>query len=67
MNANLKIIRMKHVAAKLGIAHSTLYNWLNPKSKYFKPDFPKPTRIGGVVGILEHKLDALILASTDHQ
>lgn len=36
----------RQAALILGIAESTFYTWLDPKSKYFKPDFVKPIRIG---------------------
>ncbi|MDH1451994.1 helix-turn-helix transcriptional regulator [Aeromonas caviae] len=30
----------------MGLSRSTIYNKLNPKSKSYDPDFPKPLRLG---------------------
>lgn len=35
-----QVIRLKDVVKLLGISKSSLYLWLNKKSKYYKPDFP---------------------------
>ncbi len=57
-----RIIRIREVCSRLGgISRSTFYNWINPSSKYFKPDFPREVRIGNVVGFLESDIDAYIL------
>ena len=65
MGEHLKVIRNKPAREKLGISNATLHNWINPASKYYKPNFPKRVRMGGVVGFLEHELDAFILGATD--
>lgn len=41
------IIRARALAKELSINISTLYNWLNPNSPYYKPDFPKKIDLGG--------------------
>lgn len=54
----VKILRMRAVAAKLGIARSTIYDWLNAKSPRHDPAFPKPYPLGRQsVGWLESELD----------
>ena len=65
MSENLRVIRKKPALEKLGISNATLHNWMNPGSKYHKQNFPKRVRMGGVVGFLEHELDAFILAAVD--
>lgn len=39
-------IKMKDILKKLPVAESTIYDWLNPKSPRYNPDFPKPIKIG---------------------
>ncbi|MBW7606983.1 helix-turn-helix transcriptional regulator [Enterobacter hormaechei] len=58
----VKILRMRAVAAKLGIARSTIYDWLNAKSPRHDPAFPKPYPLGRQsVGWLESELDEWVL------
>jgi len=58
----VKILRMRAVAAKLGIARSTIYDWLNPKSNRYDATFPKQRRLGQQsVGWLEAELDQWLL------
>ena len=58
----VKILRMRAVAAKLGIARSTIYDWLNAKSPRHDPAFPKPYPLGKQsVGWLESEVDEWIL------
>jgi prophage regulatory protein len=56
-----QILRCTAVTQKLGIAKSTLYDWLNPKSPRYDVSFPKPFKIGlASVGWLEAEIDAWI-------
>ncbi|HEX4502116.1 MAG TPA: AlpA family phage regulatory protein [Scandinavium sp.] len=58
----VKILRMRAVSAKLGIARSTIYDWLNAKSPRHDPAFPKPYPLGKQsVGWLESELDEWVL------
>ncbi|MEP8511326.1 helix-turn-helix transcriptional regulator [Enterobacter kobei] len=58
----VKILRMRAVAAKLGIARSTIYDWLNAKSPRHDPAFPKPYPLGKQsVGWLESELNEWVL------
>ena len=43
----LKVIRIKRLQDMLGLSRSTIYSRINPASKWFDPDFPKPFKIGG--------------------
>ena len=43
----LKVIRIKRLQDMLGISKSTIYSRIDPDSKWFDPDFPKPFKIGG--------------------
>ncbi|MBP0635902.1 AlpA family transcriptional regulator [Cupriavidus sp. AcVe19-6a] len=61
MNANAltKVLRLKRLKEKTGISGSSIYNKLNPRSKYYDETFPKPIRLGlGAVGWLEVEVDA---------
>ena len=43
----LMILRRKQLEARMGIARSTIYDRLNPRSPRFDPSFPQPVKIGG--------------------
>ena len=63
----VQILRRPAVLARLQICCSTLYEWNNPKSKYHRPDFPKPIRLGGMtrtgaVGWVAAEIDAYLAA-----
>lgn len=61
-SSTVKILRMRAVVAKLGIARSTIYDWLNPKSDRYDATFPKQRRLGQQsVGWLEAELDQWLL------
>ncbi|MDR5855508.1 AlpA family transcriptional regulator [Caballeronia sp. LZ062] len=59
-----KVLRIPDVQKKTGLSRSTIYNKLNPSSKYFDPTFPKPIRLGSgptsSVGLIESEIDAWI-------
>lgn len=40
------IIRLSLLTQLLSVSRSTVYLRLNPKSKYYDPNFPKPIRLG---------------------
>lgn len=62
-NSTSVVIRLRKAADYIGIANATLGNYLNPRSKYFKPDFPKKIRLGErATGFYKHEID-LWLAS----
>ncbi|AVV38786.1 hypothetical protein C9381_16985 [Pantoea vagans] len=42
----LRILRMSELTKLLGISRSSIYEKLNPKSRYYDADFPKPVRLG---------------------
>ncbi|SFU19099.1 transcriptional regulator, AlpA family [Kosakonia arachidis] len=58
----VKILRIREVVNKLGIARSTIYDWINPKSPRYDATFPKQRRLGmQSVGWLESELDEWLL------
>lgn len=56
-----RILRLNRLKEKTGISGSSIYNKLNPRSKYYDETFPKPIRLGlGAVGWVETEVDAWI-------
>lgn len=59
---HIKILRMSSVVNKVGVARSTIYDWINPKSPRYDATFPKQRRLGmQSVGWLESELDEWLL------
>lgn len=40
------LMRIKDVCKAIGISRSMIYQWINPKSKYHRSEFPLPVQIG---------------------
>jgi len=59
--AGLRILRRAEVQQRLGIARSTLYAYLDRRSAQFKPDFPRPIRLGATTGFVEHEINEYVL------
>ncbi|VVE89879.1 helix-turn-helix transcriptional regulator [Pandoraea bronchicola] len=58
-NSTTNVLRLNRLKEKTGISRSTVYNKINPKSKYYDDAFPKPIRLGpGSVGWLEAEVNA---------
>ncbi|QJT18118.1 AlpA family phage regulatory protein [Aeromonas sp. 1805] len=58
----VKVLRMPAVEDKLGVARSTVYDWLNPNSPRYDPTLPRPRHLGKQsVGWIESELDEWIL------
>ena len=41
-----RLLRRKQVEQAIGLSRSTIYARLDPNSRHYDPDFPKPIRIG---------------------
>lgn len=41
LSSTRTLLRLKSVVAKTGLGESSIYNRLNPKSRYYDPNFPK--------------------------
>ena len=61
LQAALRLISLSEAAKRLNRGVSTLYLYLDPDSRYYKPDLPRPVRQGSSVGFLEHEIDEYIL------
>lgn len=58
---NVRIIRPLIARQKLGVGKTTFSDWQNPKSKRYRPDFPKKIQLGAnSVGYLESEINAFI-------
>ena len=42
---NNTVLRADDTARALGVSRATIWNWANPKSRPFRPDFPKPIKL----------------------
>ncbi|WP_367143755.1 helix-turn-helix transcriptional regulator [Pantoea stewartii] len=61
ITSNVRILRLNSIVIKTGIARSTIYDWLNPKSPRYDSSFPKPRKLGKQsVGWLESEIDGWI-------
>ncbi|MGE6164432.1 Prophage CP4-57 regulatory protein (AlpA) [compost metagenome] len=61
MNNPIKVLRIKDLISKVGMARSTIYDRVNPKSPRYDSTFPKPIKLGlSAVGWLEHEIDAWV-------
>ena len=56
-HSRTRVVRHPEARMRLGIARSTIYAYLDPQSPSYKPNFPKPIRIGSAVGFIEQELD----------
>lgn len=43
----IQIIRIKDLVVLLGLSRSTIYNKINPRSRWYDKRFPTPLRLGG--------------------
>ncbi|HDR9759511.1 TPA: AlpA family phage regulatory protein [Burkholderia cepacia] len=57
-----RILRIKRLKDKTGLSRSTVYNKMNPDSKYYDAEFPKSIRLGdSSVGWRESDVDAWLV------
>lgn len=65
------ILRLKQVLVRTGVGRSTLYDWLNPESPRFCPNFPRQIKLGAsAVGWVESEITAFLeflVAASRHQ
>ncbi|APJ16725.1 AlpA family transcriptional regulator (plasmid) [Aeromonas sp. BC14] len=63
MNNTIKVLRIKDLMKKIGMARSTIYDRINPMSPRYDSSFPKPIKLGlSAVGWLEHEVDAWLIS-----
>ncbi|MDD0973201.1 MULTISPECIES: helix-turn-helix transcriptional regulator [Pseudomonas] len=49
-DAREAVLRIKQVIGRLGVARSTIYDWMNPRSPRHDQEFPLPIRLSSVTG-----------------
>ncbi|EER0365310.1 AlpA family transcriptional regulator [Escherichia coli] len=60
-----RILRMPELSQLLGISRSTIYEKMNPLSKYYDATFPRPVRLGsGSVGWRSSTIDEWLTLHT---
>ncbi|EJD6540695.1 AlpA family phage regulatory protein [Providencia rettgeri] len=59
---DIRMLRLPAVIQRIGVARSTLYDWINPKSPRYDPTFPKQKRLGRQsVGWIESEVNDWLL------
>ena len=59
---DIRMLRLPAVIQRIGVARSTLYDWINPKSPRYDPTFPKQKRLGRQsVGWVESEINDWLL------
>ncbi|MCR4531703.1 AlpA family phage regulatory protein [Acinetobacter venetianus] len=62
-NESIKILRLPEVIKTCGLSRSTIYELINPKSKRYNQNFPKPIRLSSCsIGWFQHELNAWLLS-----
>ena len=41
----IKMLRLRELIKLIGLSRSSIYDRLNPRSKRYDPDFPKPVKL----------------------
>ena len=63
MASDINLLNIREVAQKISAGKSTIYDWMSPKSKRYKPDFPKPLQnMGGINRWIESEIDAWVMS-----
>lgn len=58
---HIRMLRLAEVQARLGVARSTLYAYLNKRSPSYLPAFPKPVRLSSTVAFIEHEIESFVV------
>jgi prophage regulatory protein len=60
-NQTLNVLKVRQVSNKTGKSRSSIYNAIDPASKYYDQTFPRPIRTGAnSVGWIAFEVDAWI-------
>lgn len=63
ITSNYQILRIKQVSNLIGLSRSTIYELMNPKSKYYDPTFPKSIQLSQEsVGWLANEIDNWLIS-----
>lgn len=56
----MELVKRLDAVKKLGTSRAMLDRWVNPKDKYYRPDFPKPIKSGRSILFIKEELDLYI-------
>lgn len=56
----MQLIKRLDAVELLGTSRAMLDRWVNPKDKYYRPDFPKPIKSGRAVFFIKEDLESYI-------
>lgn len=57
----LRIVRIAELTKMVGLSRSSIYEKLNPRSRYYDENFPKPVKLGAAsVGWLSTAIETWI-------
>ena len=63
MASAINLLNIREVSQKISVGKSTIYDWMSPKSKRYKPDFPKPFQnMGGFNRWREAEMEAGVMS-----
>ena len=70
LKSALTILRRKQLESRLGLKRTSVYLKLDPGSRYFDPDFPRPIALTSgpnarAIGWIEAEVDAYIQSRID--
>ena len=52
------VLRVNDTARVMGVSRATIWNWANPKSRHYRPDFPKPIKLSAnITGWLSSEIE----------
>ncbi|WP_175497104.1 helix-turn-helix transcriptional regulator [Variovorax boronicumulans] len=57
------LLPIKQLSKKISRSRASIYEMINPKSRYFQPLMPQPIRIGRRIFWVSHEVDAFIEAT----
>lgn len=56
------LVSIKRASIQLDVSESAIWEKLNPRSRYYDPDFPKPIKIGGSTRLVQQHINAYVEA-----
>lgn len=63
----IEFMRLKDVQRIFGVSRASFDRWQNPKSEYYRPDFPKKIVMGGYVFYVREEIRAYMQKLMDER
>ncbi len=55
------VLRVDSLSRTFSVSKATVWNWVNPKSRHYRPDFPKPIKLSAnITGWISSEIDEYI-------